>query len=152
MKRTNNYLTMRDQAKSYFLNFDQQMLAERWNLPMDNQTLYVSFFEQPYRIDRKSGSVFRLETERRPVLRRYSPSLICFAIQKAGRRSGRNLPRSTASTENRPVQVSPLPVRSTATPQPLERIRTRSAAPAKRCTEYAYQSVISVMNLPFLRI
>lgn len=62
MKRTNNYLIMRDQAKSYFLNFDQQMLAERWNLPMDGQTLYVSFFEQPYRIDRKSGSVFRLET------------------------------------------------------------------------------------------
>ena len=62
MKRTNNYLIMRDQAKSYFLKFDQQMLAERWNLPMDGQTLYVSFFEQPYRIDRKSGSVFRLET------------------------------------------------------------------------------------------
>ena len=65
MKRTNNYLIMRDQAKSYFLNFDQQMLAERWNLPMDNQTLYVSFFEQPYRIvcqgkAAEAGCVFRL--------------------------------------------------------------------------------------------
>ena len=152
MKRTNNYLIMRDQAKSYFLKFDQQMLAERWNLPMDGQTLYVSFLNSLTASTAKAAAFSGWKQERRPALRRYSPSLICFAIQKAGRRSGRNLPRSTASTENRPVQVSPLPVRSTATPQRLERIRTRSAAPAKRCTEYAYQSVISVMNLPFLRI
>ena len=62
MKRTNNYLIMRDQAKTYFLNFDQQTLADRWSLQMDEHSLYVSFFEQPYRIDRKNGSVFRQET------------------------------------------------------------------------------------------
>ena len=152
MKRTNNYLIMRDQAKSYFLNFDQQMLAERWNLPMDDQTLYVSFFEQPYRIDRKSGSVFRLETGEEAGFEEVLSIFDLLCYPKAGRKSSRNLPRSTASTENRPVQVSPLPVRSTATPQRLERIRTRSAAPAKRCTEYAYQSVISATNLPFLQI
>lgn len=53
---------MRDQAKTYFLNFDQQALSARWNLPADGQFLYVSFFDQAYRIDRKSGSVFRQET------------------------------------------------------------------------------------------
>ena len=62
MKRTNNYLIMRDQAKTYFLNFDQQVLATRWKLPTDDQSLYVTFFGQDYRIDRKSGSVFRQET------------------------------------------------------------------------------------------
>ena len=59
MKRTNNYLIMRDQAKTYFLNFDQQVLAARWKLPTDDQSLYVTFFGQDYRIDRKSGFGFR---------------------------------------------------------------------------------------------
>ena len=46
MKRTNNYLIMRDQAKTYFLNFDQQTLADRWNLQMDEQSLWTAL---PYR-------------------------------------------------------------------------------------------------------
>lgn len=56
---TDNYQLSRDRAQTYFLRFDQHAIIDAWNLRHDEQYLYVSFLGRPYRICRKTGSVFR---------------------------------------------------------------------------------------------
>lgn len=55
----NNYQLSRDRAQAYFLTFDQQAVIDTWKLPFDENWLYVTFFNTPYRICRSSGSVER---------------------------------------------------------------------------------------------
>ena len=54
-----NYQLSRDRAQTYFLNFDQHAMVDAWNLCHDEQYLYPDFLGRPYRICRKTGSVFR---------------------------------------------------------------------------------------------
>ena len=55
----NNYEASRDRAQAFFLTFDQAAVAARWGLKTDERWLYVTFRDQPYRICRETGSVFR---------------------------------------------------------------------------------------------
>ena len=57
MERRDNYLIQRDQAKAYFMGFDQKEIIARWNLKADASYLYVTFLNQEYRIDRENGRV-----------------------------------------------------------------------------------------------
>lgn len=54
-----NYQISRDRAQAYFLNFDQQVLIDTWQLPHDETCLYATFLGKSYRICRKTGSVIR---------------------------------------------------------------------------------------------
>lgn len=52
-----NYEISRDRAQEYFLRFDQQELARRWALELDERYLYAVLFGRRYRICRKTGMV-----------------------------------------------------------------------------------------------
>lgn len=54
-----NYQLSRDRAQAYFLTFDQEKIIRDWNLKHDADWLYLSFLGNPYRIDRKNGSIYR---------------------------------------------------------------------------------------------
>lgn len=54
-----NYKLSRDRAQAYFLGFDQQKIIADWNLPHDEESLYVDFLGRPYSISRSSGTVTR---------------------------------------------------------------------------------------------
>ena len=54
-----NYLTSRDRAQAYFLNFDQQQIIDFWQLRHDDSPLYVLFMNREYSICRKTGRIFR---------------------------------------------------------------------------------------------
>lgn len=56
-----NYEISRDRAQAYFLSFDQASIIDAWQLPFDENWLYVQFLNRPYRICRKSGSIFRCD-------------------------------------------------------------------------------------------
>ncbi len=62
MERKGNYVIQAEQAKQFFLRYDQQKLIEKLKLKADEQYLYASLFTQPYRIHRKTANVERLET------------------------------------------------------------------------------------------
>lgn len=55
-----NYEISRDRAQTYFLNFDQQAIIDRWGLQYDTDYLYLDFVSRPYRVCRKSGRIDRL--------------------------------------------------------------------------------------------
>lgn len=54
-----NYEISRNRAQAFFLGFDQQRILERWQLQADTDFLYLSFLSRPYRVCRKTGSIFR---------------------------------------------------------------------------------------------
>lgn len=58
-----NYQVSRDRAQEYFLTFDQDKIIRRWKLNHDADFLYLSFLGKPYRVCRKSGSIFRCREE-----------------------------------------------------------------------------------------
>jgi len=55
-----NYQLSRDRAQAYFLNFDQEKIIRDWKLRHDENWLYLTFLGKPYRVCRKSGSIFRV--------------------------------------------------------------------------------------------
>lgn len=60
MKRTDNYLIQAQQAKAWFLTYDQQKLMDKLHLKADEQFLYTSMLHRPYRICRATGDLERL--------------------------------------------------------------------------------------------
>ena len=62
MKR-NNYETMRDQTRPYFLTFDQEELIRKLDLEHDDEYLYIRFCSRPYRdfMCKCAVSVFKLD-------------------------------------------------------------------------------------------
>lgn len=56
MKR-NNYKTMLEQTRPYFLTFDQSELIRKFDLEHDDDYLYIRFCNRPYRIGRRTGIV-----------------------------------------------------------------------------------------------
>lgn len=61
MARTNNYLMQAQQAKRHFLTYDQDKLIAKFNLTADEAFLYVNLLCKQYRLDRKTGDLFRRE-------------------------------------------------------------------------------------------
>ena len=61
MARTNNYLMQAQQAKRHFLTYDQDKLIAKFNLTADEAFLYVKLLCKQYRLDRKTGDLFRRE-------------------------------------------------------------------------------------------
>ncbi len=57
----NNYETMRDRMRPYFLTFDQQEMIRKFDLKHDEAYLYLRFCGSEYRIHRTSGVVERSE-------------------------------------------------------------------------------------------
>lgn len=55
--KQNNYETMRDQMRPYFLTFDQAEMIRKFDLQHDEDYLYIRFCGRPYRIGRTTGIV-----------------------------------------------------------------------------------------------
>lgn len=60
MERKDNYQLQAQQAKQWFLRYDQQKLVEKLKLAYDEDYLYVNLLCQPYRISRATGDMERL--------------------------------------------------------------------------------------------
>lgn len=52
-----NYDKQVDIGRTYFLQYDQDALAEKYHLPSDTTYLYVAYLAQHYRIHRKTAAV-----------------------------------------------------------------------------------------------
>ena len=59
MERVDNYLLQAQQAKRYFLRYDQNALIAKLDLKADDKYLYVNLLCEPYRIRRNSGDMER---------------------------------------------------------------------------------------------
>lgn len=59
MERKDNYLIQANQAKQHFLTYDQQMLIRKLKVSADESYIYVTFLQEPYRINRKTGDIER---------------------------------------------------------------------------------------------
>jgi hypothetical protein len=57
MERKDNYLLQVQQAKQYFLKYDQQKLVEKLKLRQDETYLYTQMMGRPYRIHRETGDL-----------------------------------------------------------------------------------------------
>ena len=56
-----NYDLMVEQVKKLFLEYDQQIMIDKFNLKYDEKFLYIVFLKQVYRIDRQMGDVTCME-------------------------------------------------------------------------------------------
>ena len=63
MERRDNYVIQARQAKTHFLQYDQQKLLEKLKLKADDTYLYTKLLGQPYRIHRKTADIQRLAGE-----------------------------------------------------------------------------------------
>lgn len=54
---TDNYLMVCDRWREMFLNMDMEDLARRFCLKQDKDALYITYFNEQYRLDRTSGMV-----------------------------------------------------------------------------------------------
>lgn len=61
MKRQDNYQIQAQQAKRYFLGYDQSALIRKLDLQADGQYLYVSLLSRLHRISRENGDIQKLE-------------------------------------------------------------------------------------------
>ena len=59
MDRVDNYLLQAQQAKQYFLRYDQAALIAKLKLKADDKYLYVNLLCEPYRIHRDTGDMER---------------------------------------------------------------------------------------------
>lgn len=59
MQRKDNYLIQAIQAKQHFLTYDQMKLIRKLKAAADDDYLYVTFLQEPYRLNRKTGDVQR---------------------------------------------------------------------------------------------
>jgi len=55
-----NYEIARDRAQTYFLNFDQNAIIQKWNLRFNDDFLFVTFLGRPYSVCRRTGRIDRL--------------------------------------------------------------------------------------------
>ncbi len=64
MEKTDNYQIQARQAQARFLTYDQEALLRKLRLESDEAYIYLSMLSQPYRIDRKTGSMQKLSDGR----------------------------------------------------------------------------------------
>lgn len=53
-----NYEKQVDIGKAYFLKYDQEALAAKFHLDMDEDALYLTYLNTPCKIERRTGTVF----------------------------------------------------------------------------------------------
>lgn len=63
MERVDNYKIQAQQARSFFLRYDQEALIRKLNLRADESYLYAKMLCKIYRIDRKTGDLQRMDGE-----------------------------------------------------------------------------------------
>lgn len=56
-KRADNYELTCEKWRNIFLEMDQEKLAERFGLESDGEALYITYYAQKYRIDRRNGMI-----------------------------------------------------------------------------------------------
>ena len=56
-----NYAITTARAAQLFLGYDSAAMAEKFDLPLDEEFLYITFVAAPYRVNRKTGLVERLD-------------------------------------------------------------------------------------------
>lgn len=61
MERKNNYAIQASLAKQRFLTYNQQKMIEKCRLEADGNFLYLKMLGLPYRLNRKTGDLDRLE-------------------------------------------------------------------------------------------
>ena len=59
MERKDNYLIQANQAKQHFLTYDQERLVRKLGARSDKQYIYVTFLNDPYRLERTTGDFQR---------------------------------------------------------------------------------------------
>ena len=57
----NRFEMMRDYWRQRFLEMDQEGLIRRFNLVSDNTNLYITYYCQPYQVDRATGTIRRCD-------------------------------------------------------------------------------------------
>lgn len=58
-----NYDKQVDIGRAYFLKYDQEFLAEKFQLEMDEQYIYLTYIGVPCRIDRKTAAVYEKQSD-----------------------------------------------------------------------------------------
>lgn len=56
---SDNYEAVRKHWRQRFLSMDHESLAERFHLKIDENFLYLTYFSQPFAIDRRTGCISR---------------------------------------------------------------------------------------------
>lgn len=59
MEKWDNYAIQAGYARQLFLNYDQEALIRKLNLPNDADYLYTKLFGEPYRIHRRTADISR---------------------------------------------------------------------------------------------
>lgn len=79
--KQNNYEISRDQARSYFLTYDQEGMIRKFSLKNDPEFLYIRFCGRDYRIGRNTGIVEWSEDEFRTcVLGNFEESMSIYDV------------------------------------------------------------------------
>lgn len=58
-----NHEITKNNTKKLFLEYDQEKIIKKWNLPHDEDYLYINFVGKKYRVNRLSGDVEELDTK-----------------------------------------------------------------------------------------
>lgn len=75
---SSNYDKQVDIGKTLFLKYDQEALAKKFHLELDENGLYLTYLGTPYRIDRASGTVFERTGEREAECRAYETVMTIY--------------------------------------------------------------------------
>ena len=62
MERKDNYVLQMQQAKKYFLTYDQQKIIEKCRLEADEEYLYARMLGSRYRLNRTTVNLERLKS------------------------------------------------------------------------------------------
>ena len=52
-----NYIKMAQQARDLFLKADQESIIKAWGLDADEDYIYLEYFSQPVKIDRRTAEI-----------------------------------------------------------------------------------------------
>ena len=79
-----NYQIMQGQMAERFLQYNQEQMTEKFQLPCDENYIYVTFVSSLYRINRKPGKSRsrnrREKTGERRIIMKLCLSMMCSAI------------------------------------------------------------------------
>lgn len=75
---TSNYDKQVDIGKGYFLKYDQQTLADKFHLKMDERYLYLTYIGTPCRIERTTGTVYEKTGEEYTECRSYETVMTIY--------------------------------------------------------------------------
>ena len=56
-KKRSNYDLQVDRAKKIFMEYDQDLLIRKFQLPVDEQWIFMEYLNTPYRINRRDGRI-----------------------------------------------------------------------------------------------